>query len=311
MGRIAKQGDALLISALVCTCSRDRLVVNTVSSILANKHPNFELIVVDQSKDDDTEVALKQFISDPRLKYLKIATIGKGRALNAGLRETKGAIVAITDDDCTVPTNWLETFASIFAAHPKVAVAFCRVEAGEHDKAAGFIPDYVLAADRMLTKIHEARHVQGLGAGIGIRRNMIEEIGGFDSMLGPGSKFPSCDDRDIAIRALLAHHHVYETSTIAVKHFGFRTWEQGRHLARRDFLAIGAAYSKFIRCGHFELMYIPAYEFTKYALWPPIRELLRFRHPSGIVRITAFLSGFLQGLRTPLDKKTMRFSDSA
>jgi hypothetical protein len=58
-------------------------------------------------------------------------------------------------------------------------------------------------------------------------------------------------------------------------------------------------------------MYIPAYEFTKYALWPPIRDLLRFRHPSGLVRITAFLSGFIQGLRTPLDKKTMRFSDSA
>ena len=50
---------------------------------------------------------------------------------------------------------------------------------------------------------------------------MIDAIGGFDPMLGPGSKFHDCDDRDIAIRALLARHHVYETSTIAVKHFGF------------------------------------------------------------------------------------------
>ena len=86
--------------------------------------------------------ALKPFGTDPRLRYVKSATIGKGDALNAGLRETKGSAIAITDDDCTVPPNWLETFASIFATHPKVAVAFCGVEAGEHDRTAGFIPDY-------------------------------------------------------------------------------------------------------------------------------------------------------------------------
>jgi len=309
MDGIAVQDDSTLISALVCTCNRGRLAVDTVSSILANTHPNFELVVVDQSRDNQTREALRPFLADPRLKYLKVATIGKGNALNTGLRETKGSVIAITDDDCTVPPNWLETFASIFAAHPKVAVAFCCVEAGEHDRTAGFVPDYVRTGERTLTSIHDARLVQGLGAGIAVRRNMIEEVGGFDTMLGPGSTFPSCDDRDIAIRALLAHHHIYETSRIAVKHFGFRTWEQGRKLARRDFLAIGAAYSKFLKSGHIELIYIPAYEFTKYALWPPIRELLHFRQPRGIVRITAFVKGFIEGLRTPLDRTTMRFID--
>jgi len=308
-GRESRQEDPPLISALVCTCSRDRLVVDAISSILANTHLNFELVVVDQSKDDETREALRPFSTDLRLRYLKIATIGKGYALNAGMRETKGTVVAITDDDCTVPSNWLETFASIFAAHPKVAVAFCCVESGEHDRTAGFVPDYVRTGDRMLTTAHDARHVQGLGAGIAVRRKAIEEIGGFDPMLGPGSRFPSCDDRDIAIRALLARYHVYETSVIAVKHFGFRTWQQGRQLTRRDFLAIGATYSKFLKCGRIELIYIPAYQFTKYALWPPIRDLLHLRQPRGMVRITAFLKGFIEGLRTPLDKATMMFVD--
>jgi glycosyltransferase involved in cell wall biosynthesis len=283
------------------------LVVDTVSSILANTHPNFELVVVDQSKDDETREALRPFSTDSRLRYLKSATIGKGYALNAGLRETKGTAVAITDDDCIVPPNWLETFASIFAAHPKAAVAFCCVVAGEHDRTAGFVPDFVRTGDRMLTTMHDARHVRGLGAGMAVRRNMIEEIGGFDPMLGPGSRFQDCDDRDIAIRALLARYQVYETSTIAVKHFGFRSWQQGRQLTRRNFLGIGAAYSKFLKCGRIELMYIPAYEFTKYALWPPIRDLLHLRQPSGIVRITAFVEGFIEGLRTPLDRATMVF----
>src|SRR6266478_1093032 len=61
MGGIAAQDDPPLISALVCTCSRDRLVANTVSSILSNTHPNFELIVVDQSRDNETRDALRPF----------------------------------------------------------------------------------------------------------------------------------------------------------------------------------------------------------------------------------------------------------
>lgn len=282
-------------------------MVDTVASILANTHPNFELVVVDQSKDNQTMEALTSFGADPRLRYLKSTTIGKGDALNTGLRETKGSTIVMTDDDCTVPPNWLETFASIFVAYPKVAVAFCCVEAGEHDRAAGFVPDFVRSGDRMLTTMHDARHVRGLGAGIAVRRDMIEEIGGFDHMLGPGSKFHDCDDRDIAIRALLAQYHVFETSTIAVKHFGFRSWQQGPQLARRNFLGIGAAYSKFLKCGRIELMYIPAREFIKYALWPPIRDVLHLRQPRGIVRITAFAEGFIDGLRTPIDRATMLF----
>lgn len=302
-----RQDDIPLISALVCTCGRGRLVVDTVASILASTHPNFELVVVDQSKDNETLEALEPFGADPRLKYIKIASVGKGNALNAGLRETKGSILAITDDDCTVPPNWLETFAAIFATHPKVAVTFCGVEAGEHDPTAGFIPDYVFNGERMLTSMHDARHVRGLGAGIAVRRNIVEEIGCFDSMLGPGARFPSCDDRDIAMRALLSRYYVYETSTIAVKHFGFRTWQQGRQLAHRDFLAIGAVYSKFLKCGRVDMMYLPAYEFIKHALWPLIRDLLCFRQPRGIVRITAFAEGFVGGLRTSVNRTTMTF----
>ncbi|MBX9651424.1 MAG: glycosyltransferase [Xanthobacteraceae bacterium] len=287
-------------------------MVDTVLSILANSHPNFELVVVDQSKDDETFKALESLGPDLRLKYLRSKTIGKGDALNAGLQETMGSIIALTDDDCTVPPNWLEEFASVFITYPKVAVAFCCVEAGEYDRAAGFVPDFVRTGDRMLTSMQDARHVRGLGAGIAVRRDMTEELGGFDPMLGPGSKFHDCDDRDIAIRALLSGHHVFETSTISVKHFGFRSWQQGPQLARRNFLGIGAAYSKFLKCGRIELMYIPAHEFLIYALWPPIKDMLCLRQPRGIVRITAFVEGFIAGLRTRVDRATMKFTgDSA
>ena len=95
-----------------------------------------------------------------------------------------------------------------------------------------------------------------------------------------------------------------------MKHFGFRTWQQGRQLTRRNFFGIGAAYSKFLKCGRVGLMYIPAHEFIKYALWPLIRDLLHLRQPRGIVRITAFAEGFIGGLQTPVDRATMKFVEA-
>jgi hypothetical protein len=56
-------------------------------------------------------------------------------------------------------------------------------------------------------------------------------------------------------------------------------------------------------------MYSPAYEFIKYALWPPIWDLLHLRKPREITRITAFVTGFIEGLHAPLDKATMIFVD--
>lgn len=301
------EGQTSLISALICTRNRGPSLVETITSILANTHPNFELVIIDQSSNDETENAAKPFFGDNRLRYIRSTTVGKARALNLGLAETSGDVVAVTDDDCIVPQNWLETFARIFAEHPNVAVAFCNVEAAEHDASKGFVPDYVRESEKLVTTLREKCDARGIGAGLAIRRSMVLKIGGFDTALGPGGKFPDCEDGDVAVRALLAGYYIYETATVSVEHFGFRTWAEGRQLARRSFLGIGAAYSKPLKCGRWDFLIIPAHEFFRYALLPPILDILRLRRPYGLGRIIAFMQGFIGGLRTPVDKTTLRF----
>lgn len=56
-----------------------------------------------------------------------------------------------------------------------------------------------------------------------------------------------------------------------------------------------------------ELMCIPGYEFLKYAPWPPIRGVHHSRQPRGIVRITAFVEGFIAGLRTSVHRTALIF----
>ncbi len=296
-----------LASAIVCTRNRGEQVVDTVRSILANAYSNFELVIVDQSSDDRTETAITPFLQDPRVAYVRSETAGKVRALRIALARSKGEVVALADDDCVVPPDWLEALSRIFEEHAAVAVAFCNVKGAPHDASAGFIPQYIRDDDLLLTSIRDKLKGRGIGAGCAVRRSLLEKIGGFDDLLGPGARFPACEDGDIAVRALLAGYHVYETSTVSVEHFGFRTWAEGRLLAQRDFEGIGAAYSKPLKCGRWDFAIVPLYEFGRFALWPPLSDLLCLRRPRGIMRIGAFLKGFFKGLQVPVDRATLKF----
>ncbi len=78
-------------------------------------------------------------------------------------------------------------------------------------------------------------------------------------------------------------------------------------MARRDWVGIGAAYAKPLKCGHWRFAIVPAYELGRFALWPPVSDLLHLRKPRGLGRIGAFFQGFSQGWRTPVDPKTLLF----
>lgn len=298
------------ISALVCSRNRGAAVVDTIASILSNTHPDFELIFIDQSTNDDSEIAARAYLSDPRLKYVRSSAKGKGHALNLGLTETSGPIIAITDDDCTVPSNWLEMFEAIFARRDNVAVAYCNVAEGAHDTTAGFIPAYVAASDKILRTVIDLCGSRSIGAGTAVRRSMIEKLGGFDFLLGPGERFPGADDFDIKYRAVLAGYEVYDSAAFAVVHFGFRTWQQGREYARLNYLGVGAACAKPLKCGRLTFAVVPLFELVRHCLFPPLWDLLRLRKPQGVTRVTAFITGFIRGCGAPVDSASMLFIDT-
>jgi glycosyltransferase involved in cell wall biosynthesis len=297
------------ISALVCTRNRGALIVDTLASILANTHPDFELVVIDQSTNDESEIAARPLMADSRLRYVRSSASGKGRALNLGLNETRAPIVAITDDDCTVPANWLEMYLPIFAARAKVAVVFCNVEAAKHDETKGYIPACVATSDKVLSNVIDLCGSRSMGAGIAVRRSMMKKIGGFDAMLGPGGPMSDADDYDIKYRAVLMGYEVYESAAFEVLHFGFRTWGQGKEMARRNYTGIGAACSKPLKCGRIHFLVVPVFEVVRHCLWPLIWDLVRLRRPRGFTRLISIFSGFSRGIRAPVDSATLTFVD--
>ena len=213
-----------------------------------------------------------------------------------------------TDDDCEAEPGWVGAMATVFEEAPSAAVAFCRVEAPPYD------PDCRLRARVDRTEAGGAfgqRSSSGRGAWEPawqcVARCMLE-LGGFDELFGPGARFMSADDVDVAVRVLLRGWHVYTTGDRRVVHHGFRTLQEGRDHARRDYVGIGAACAKPIRAGQLRAVVLPLWEFA-HALWPPIADVLHLRRPRGLARITGFIEGFAGGMRLRVDAKTLLFGD--
>jgi glycosyltransferase involved in cell wall biosynthesis len=295
------------LSAVVCTRNRPGPLSEIVSALLRGESEELELIVVDQSDGTDAETALAPFRSDPRLRYCRSAKRGKGAALNEGLALARGSIVVCTDDDCKPPPGWVAAMTGALLSQPNAVLAFCRVAPVPHDRTAGYVPAYEISNSRLLRSIGDVCGGLGIGAGMAVRRDFVTQMCGFDESFGPGGRFPSADEWDIAMRALLTGHNVYETASLTIVHDGFRTFAEGQTHARRDWLALGAVCAKPLRAGHWKAAVIPVWLFSTRALWPPVLDLLSLRRPRGFFRIVAFIQGFVSGFATPVDKKTLRF----
>jgi glycosyltransferase involved in cell wall biosynthesis len=297
-------------SIVIATRNRGAKIAATIKSILANTVQDFDLLIVDQSTNTDTYDTVKPFLSDSRVRYKLISIPGTSHARNIAFKETQGEIIIITDDDCILPPDWIEKITAPFFQHPKVGVVFCSVKPVPYNPKEGFTPNIIFKENRLVSTVKEALrgfgHGLGLGAGMAVRRETTNAIGGFDECLGPGSLFPSAEDKDVAIRALLKGWHVYEDADISVLHDGFRTNQQVRDLTKRDMIGAGGTFAKFIKCGVWDIL--PMIIAWSYALSSsPIYNFFHGGDLHGFKRVWFLFYGISQGMRMPVDRQSYTF----
>jgi GT2 family glycosyltransferase len=306
LGDLAATGGNV-VSVLMCTCNRPDDAVRAVRSLLDSPRTDVEVLVVDQSSDRATETAFAELMRDPRLRYVASRTKGKGAAMNEGLALARGEYVVCTDDDCEAPANWAGDMAALLASQPRTAVLFCSVVAPPHDESLGYVPQYLPARDRLFRSAMSTCTHRGIGAGMALRRDVVLSLDGIDQSFGPGARFASGDDWDLQLRTILKGWESFETNALQIVHHGFRTFEQGRAHTRRDWFAMGAAAAKPVRAGHVGLVFLGLGLVVVDAIVPMLRDLVSLRKPQGIRRVTAFANGYVHGLATAVDRRTLQY----
>jgi glycosyltransferase involved in cell wall biosynthesis len=112
-----------LISVIVPTCYREKLLIDCVDSLVSQTCPSFEIIVIDQAPEPRLKNILEErFARDSRIRYFHVVSAGAARARNIGVANASGSIVAFIDDDARADPGWLEELASALndSSHPAV-----------------------------------------------------------------------------------------------------------------------------------------------------------------------------------------------
>jgi GT2 family glycosyltransferase len=296
--------DGKRISAVLSTRNRGGAVAGVVRTILENDHPDFEVIVLDQSDDALTKEALEPFLSDPRVRYLPSASRGRAAGQNAAIHEARGVLVVMTDDDCAVPPNWLREFEAAFAIDHKVGIVFGNVLPAPHDPARGCIPAYVRQSPFLARGIRDKYRVEGIGACMAVRRSVWQSLGGFDEMLGSGARFRAGEDGDLAVRALLAGHWIYETPAVQVTHYGLRKWEQLPNLIESYWFGTGAMLAKPVRSGHWRTVPLLLRLAARWAFGRSLVSASLGSRPERFRKLSAFCRGFFAGAASRINKRT-------
>jgi len=179
-----------IVSVIIPTFNRGRLLKEAVDSVLAQDYPDFELIVVDDGSVDDSAEILHAY--GQRLNLIQQQNRGVSAARNAGIAAASGRYIAFLDsDDLWLPQK-LTRQVQFFNLYPDALICQTeeiwmrngrRVNPGfRHRKLSGMI-------------FEPSLHLCLVSpSAVMIRRSLFDEVGLFDENL------PACEDYDLWLR---------------------------------------------------------------------------------------------------------------
>ena len=201
------------ISIIVPAYNEEKVIDETLKSMLKTTYRNFEIILVDDGSTDGTyEKAVKLFTGNPRVKIHKKQNGGKAQTLNFALERSESEIVVIMDADTIIKPDAVEYLARHFS-NPKVGAVAGNAKVGNRInlltrwQALEYITSQNLDR-RAFALLNSISVVPGaIGAW---RRGILIELGGF-------SDETLAEDADMTLRILRQGYKVeYEENAIAL-----------------------------------------------------------------------------------------------
>ena len=287
------------IAVVIPTRNRGAQAAEAAAGVLSDPC-DLELVVVDQSTDDATAEALRRLEGDRRLRVIRSSLRGASNARNAGVAATTAPILAFTDDDCRPAPGWASSLMRVFDGDPEAALVFGRVRLPPKSNEADYAPSFEPGQRVQERRVPLPDGDLGIGANCALRREVLEALGGFDALLGPGALFfRGAEETDLLIRALHRGHRVINAAECEVLHLGLRTGAEVRALHVKYQFAVGAAFGKHARLDGMAGLR-DAGRWVGFYLSKLARDVVQLRRPRPGV-LLYFLAGAMLTYRYRLD----------
>lgn len=232
-------------SLIICSRNRPRLLLETVESILRGDHLPTEMVIIDQSTEPQSELAMMNSTGSCNIRYIHSRTIGVGRARNLGIASSQYPILIFIDDDMFVEPDWFGNMVSAVVKAGACSVVTGQVRAGEAEVREGSAPSIKIDHEPAVYQGRLEREVLFTG-NMGAHRSVFEDVGVFDERLGPGTVFPSSEDNDLCFRLLEHGYRIHYVPDAIVHHRAWRSRNESLSLEWRYSIGRGAYYAKHI-----------------------------------------------------------------
>ncbi|MFN3530990.1 MAG: glycosyltransferase family 2 protein [Candidatus Brocadia sp.] len=304
-------GPLPLVTVVVCTRDRVTDLARCLDSLSRLDYPKLDILVVDNAPNSN---ATEQLVhrAYPNVRYVCEPRLGLDWARNRAIVESRGEILAYTDDDVVVDSGWVKALVSVFVENTEVMAVTGLVVPYELETEAQFLFErhggFGRGFERKWCRVdlesgeraaahHGGTGKYGTGANMAYRRCLFDQIGYFDPALDVGTVTNGGGDIEMFFRVLKEGYTlVYEPGAIV------------RHCHRRDYAQLRTQLATWGTAFYAYLMRsIIAYPDERIAfirlglrwLWRQIRSLLISSvYPSHFPRdiLLARLKGSFRGL---------------
>ena len=123
-----KMPERTLVSIIIPSFNQGKFIGETVDSILTQHYRPLEVIVMDGASTDETLSVLTRYRNCPEIRLWSEPDNGVVDAVNKGLREARGTILAIQSSDDTYLPGAIQAAVEALNANPNAGLAFGDVE---------------------------------------------------------------------------------------------------------------------------------------------------------------------------------------
>jgi GT2 family glycosyltransferase len=219
-----------MISVIIVSYNKPELLRQTLLSLKSHHHQNMEIIVVDNSDQDDVKKMINKEFKDVIIIRME-SNIGFGRANNIGIQLSKGDYIAFLNNDLIFKEDVISPLVSEIEIDSSLGIIgpkLCNKDMSLQYSCCNFpsVSDIIKSeswGDYSVNRWYltdwdhnQRRYVDYIsGALMVMRRDLIENIGLFDNIF-----FMYSEEVDLCYRIKKAGYHIEYFPAVEAIHFG-------------------------------------------------------------------------------------------
>jgi GT2 family glycosyltransferase len=210
----------LTVSVIIPTYRREEPLRRCLAGVLAQRHPAFEVLIVDQSPDHEPATWAVLRALPPHARHVRLEQPSVTAAVNVGARMAAAPLLLFLDDDIEIDDRDLLARHARHYDEPSIAGVVGRIVNAE--RRADLPQPAVAGSLGFLAMNFDHPHARDVptaaGANMSFRRELVGRLGGFDEHY-TANAFRW--ETDFSLRVIRAGYRIrYDPEARVLHHYG-------------------------------------------------------------------------------------------